>query len=321
MNLHAKITTTLLMALSATALYGQKAIPDLHQAFDTFSQQLEKSHFTTHETKIEEEKAICLLKTFAIPKKKSGCFETYRNALVANGRIAYTSYSQKAGARADDDSQKTITINFSYGKDGSQYIVFGNDSRYNYEMRCLRAPKDSTMRYVYAVKWNTDNDSVVGTAYKLYGLDPKRRRRSRTYTFGNRYSLDSLHQLDSLSSRLSVLRKLDSLDLGRNARVYMIDSNREITNSEFLQKLSNLRAALKTAKGEGDSKEKTLTLQTGVVNKIVELCNRHGHVLSLQEVYFCKSALKAMKKEISDDYLCGLLDLTANNLGTKKQSK
>ena len=288
-----------LMMLSS-ACHAQKPIPNIDQAFDKFVQDLLQDDLVTSSTMNTYNIGMMKGFEFAVPRKKQKMVDTFHKALLSNSRLAYISFTKKAGSASIE------TNRVGYGNNNSTTYEFGTHKDRNYNLQYIRNCKDSTMRYVYALVWYPGKDDMVlGSVYKFYSKDPQ------AYKVSLSYKMNAVQGLDSLVS-------LGSIKYNRNlARSYDLEMTPPKDAAEFMVQLNTLRAAFKNANDQypylGDQVTRR-TLQTGVANKIVKLCKGYGKLLNADEKKFCATSLNKMKKDTDDEYLQSLLELTANSL-------
>ena len=288
-----------LMMLSS-ACHAQKPIPAIDQAFDKFVQDLLQDDLVTSSTMNTYNIGMMKGFEFAVPRKKQKMVDTFHKALLSNSRLAYISFTKKAGSASIE------TNRVGYGNNNSTTYEFGTHKDRNYNLQYIRNCKDSTMRYVYALVWYPGKDDMVlGSVYKFYSKDPQ------AYKVSLSYKMNAVQGLDSLVS-------LGSIRYNRNlARSYDLEMTPPKDAAEFMVQLNTLRAAFKNANDQypylGDQVTRR-TLQTGVANKIVKLCKGYGKLLNADEKKFCATSLNKMKKDTDDEYLQSLLELTAISL-------
>ena len=288
-----------LMMLSS-ACHAQKPIPDIDQAFDKFVQDLSQDDLVTSSTMNTYNIGMMKGFEFAVPGKKQKMVDTFHKALLSNSRLAYISFTKKAGSASIE------TNRVGYGNNNSTTYLFGAHKDRNYNLQYIRNRKDSTMRYVYALVWYPGKDDMIlGSVYKFYSKDPQ------AYKTSLSYKMKAVQGLDSLVS-------LGSIKYNRNlARSYDLEMTPPKDAAEFMMQLNTLRAAFKNAKDLypylGNQVTRR-TLQTGIANKIVKLCIGYGKLLNADEKKFCATSLNKMKKDTDDEYLQSLLELTANSL-------
>ena len=288
-----------LMVLSS-ACHAQKPIPAIDQAFDKFVQDLSQDDLVTSSTMNTYNIGMMKGFEFAVPGKKQKMVDTFHKALLSNSRLAYISFTKKAGSASIE------TNRVGYGNNNSTTYLFGAHKDRNYNLQYIRNRKDSTMRYVYALVWYPGKDDMIlGSVYKFYSKDPQ------AYKTSLSYKMKAVQGLDSLVS-------LGSIKYNRNlARSYDLEMTPPKDAAEFMVQLNTLRAAFKNANDQypylGDQVTRR-TLQTGVANKIVKLCKGYGKLLNADEKKFCATSLNKMKKDTDDEYLQSLLELTANSL-------
>ena len=288
-----------LMMLSS-ACHAQKPIPAIDQAFDKFVQDLSQDDLVTSSTMNTYNIGMMKGFEFAVPGKKQKMVDTFHEALLSNSRLAYISFTKKAGSASIE------TNRVGYGNNNSMTYEFGTHKDRNYNLQYIRDRKDSTMRYVYALVWYPGkNDVVLGSVYKFYSKDPQAYKMSLSYKMNAVQGLDSLVSLGNIRYNKNLVRS------------YGLDMTPPKDAAEFIMQLNTLRAAFKNARDQypylGNQVTRR-TLQTGIANKIVKLCKGYGKLLNADEKKFCASSLNKMKKDTDDEYLQSLLGLTANSL-------
>lgn len=288
-----------LMMLSS-ACHAQKPIPAIDQAFDKFVQDLSQDDLVTSSTMNTYNIGMMKGFEFAVPGKKQKMVDTFHKALLSNSRLAYISFTKKAGSASIE------TNRVGYGNNNSTTYLFGAHKDRNYNLQYIRDRKDSTMRYVYALVWYSGkNDVVLGSVYKFYSKDPQTYKTSLSYKMKADQGLDSLVFLGNIRYNKNLVRSYD------------LEMTPPKDAAEFIMQLNTLRAAFKNARDQypylGNQVTRR-TLQTGVANKIVKLCKGYGKLLNADEKKFCATSLNGMKKDTDDEYLQNLLELTANSL-------
>ena len=295
-----KLAFVACLLVLSSACHAQKPIPAIDQAFDKFVQDLVQDDLVTSSTMNTYNIGMMKGFEFAIPERKQKMVDTFQKALLSNSRLAYISFTKKAG------SGRIETNRVGYGNNNSMTYEFGTHKDRNYNLQYFRDRKDSTMRYVYALVWYQGMDrSVKGSVYKFYSKDPQ------TYKKPLSYKMNAVQGLDSLVS-------LGNIRYNKNlVRSYDLEMTPPKDAAEFIMQLNTLRAAFKNARDQypyfGNQVTRR-TLQTGIANKIVKLCKGCGKLLNADEKKFCASSLNKMKKDTDDEYLQSLLELTANSL-------
>nr|WP_302971619.1 hypothetical protein [uncultured Prevotella sp.] len=308
-----KLAFVACLLVLSSACHAQKPIPDIDQAFDKFVLDLSQDDLVTSSTMNTYNIGMMKGFEFAVPRKKQKMVDTFHKALLSNSRLAYISFTKKAGSASIE------TNRVGYGNNNSMTYEFGTHKDRNYNLQYIRDRKDSTMRYVYALVWYPGkNDVVLGSVYKFYSKDPQTYKKpsanvkSFSYTQPFSYTKPSVQSLDSLV----LLAKNFKFDKSL-AGSYYFDETPPKDAAEFMMQLNTLRAAFKNAKDLypylGNQVFRR-TLQTGIANKIVKLCKGYGKLLNADEKKFCATSLNKMKKDTDDEYLQSLLELTANSL-------
>lgn len=302
-----KLAFVACLLVLSSACHAQKPIPNIDQAFDKFVQDLLQADLVTSSTMNTYNIGMMKGFEFAVPRKKQKMVDTFHKALLSNSRLAYISFTKKAG------SANIETNRVGYGNNNSTTYEFGTHKDRNYNLQYFRDRKDSTMRYVYALVWYPGkNDMVLGSVYKFYSKDPQTYKKPSANTQPFSYTKPSIQDLDSLFLQ----RKNFKFNMNL-AGSYYFDETPPKDAAEFMMQLNTLRAAFKNA---GDlysnfgNQVTRRTLQTGIANKIVKLCKGYGKLLNADEKKFCATSLNKMKKDTDDEYLQSLLELTANSL-------
>ena len=295
-----KLAFVACLLVLSSACHAQKPIPDIDQAFDKFVLDLSQDDLVTSSTMNTYNIGMMKGFEFAVPRKKQKMVDTFHKALLSNSRIAYTSFTKKAGSASIE------TNRVGYGNNNSMTYEFGTHKDRNYNLQYIRDRKDSTMRYVYALVWYPGkNDVVLGSVYKFYSKDPQAYKMSLSYKMNAVQGLDSLVSLGNIRYNKNLVRS------------YGLDMTPPKDAAEVIMQLNTLRAAFKNARDQypylGNQVTRR-TLQTGVANKIVKLCKGYAKLLNADEKKFCASSLNKMKKDTDDEYLQSLLGLTANSL-------
>lgn len=302
-----KLAFVACLLVLSSACHAQKPIPNIDQAFDKFVQDLSQDDLVTSSTMNTYNIGMMKEFEFAVPRKKQKMVDTFHKALLSNSRLAYISFTKKAGSASIE------TNRVGYGNNNSTTYEFGTHKDRNYNLQYFRDRKDSTMRYVYALVWYPGkNDMVLGSVYKFYSKDPQTYKKPSANTQPFSYTKPSIQDLDSLFLQ----RKNFKFNMNL-AGSYYFDETPPKDAAEFMMQLNTLRAAFKNA---GDlysnfgNQVTRRTLQTGIANKIVKLCKGYGKLLNADEKKFCATSLNKMKKDTDDEYLQSLLELTANSL-------
>lgn len=302
-----KLAFVACLLVLSSACHAQKPIPNIDQAFDKFVQDLLQDDLVTSSTMNTYNIGMMKGFEFAVPRKKQKMVDTFHKALLSNSRLAYISFTKKAG------SANIETNRVGYGNNNSTTYEFGTHKDRNYNLQYFRDRKDSTMRYVYALVWYQGMDrSVKGSVYKFYSKDPQTYKKPSANTQPFSYTKPSIQDLDSLFLQ----RKNFKFNMNL-AGSYYFDETPPKDAAEFMMQLNTLRTAFKNARDLYPNFEKLVTrrtLQTGIANKIVKLCKGYGKLLNADEKKFCATSLNKMKKDTDDEYLQSLLELTANSL-------
>lgn len=140
-----KLAFVACLLVLSSACHAQKPIPNIDQAFDKFVQDLLQDDLVTSSTMNTYNIGMMKEFEFAVPRKKQKMVDTFHKALLSNSRLAYISFTKKAG------SANIETNRVGYGNNNSTTYEFGTHKDRNYNLQYFRDRKDSTMRYVYAL--------------------------------------------------------------------------------------------------------------------------------------------------------------------------
>lgn len=305
--------TTAACIIMSLGVHAQKNIDN---AIDDFINNKNYAEYIKKEVSMEQngakDKSYCYSYTFELPSNKSKVLNSIHAAFNKDEPIAYNLAKRSSGI-----SDATLT-RVSYGRNLDKDISFGSHIDRNYEIMLFHDSNDSLYRYVYAIVWKekVKEDKVWGIIYKIYGKDPKKVNRPITRTIINMKDNGDIVTINDNGQIITHKSGNSSSFNNKNSSKFTIDTGNEtITNDmEFLQRFGNLRAAYQTSLREGGVNN--TTLNTGLVNKIVELCKSYGHLLTDSEKSICIDGIKEMQKLSVDNYLKALLNEAIN--GVKK---
>ena len=150
-----KLTFVACLMVLSSACHAQKPIPAIDQAFDKFVQDLSQDDLVTSSSMNTYNIGMMKGFEFAIPERKQKMVDTFQKALLSNSRLAYISFTKKAGSASIE------TNRVGYGNNNSMTYEFGTHKDRNYNLQYFRDRKDSTMRYVYALVWYQGMDRSV----------------------------------------------------------------------------------------------------------------------------------------------------------------
>lgn len=319
-----------LMAI-AVMVRAQSAVQGVDRAFDEFCNKLYSGNYITSSTQSTFKNGLYKATYFAMPAKNKKLVADFNNALFGSSKDAYSSFIKKAGS----SDKNTITV--GYMENNSQTIEFGAHPERNYNTQFFRDRQDSTMRYVYALVWYYKGDSLIGSADKIYGKDPKVKK-SRSYggwsitddgIVGPGLSItdDGIQLADGVSlgsalKSLSELKKLGNIDDMDNVMVIDNDSI-----DDPIQKFTNLQIVYSKlnnkykdyTKFSGTKRLDMLNVRRLMIatnNQIRSLINswRLGRRLTSDDKDFMSDQLKEMSSESKDKWLKKSLNELADSL-------
>ena len=170
-----------------------------------------------------------------------------------------------------------------------------------------RDTQDSLRRYAYAIVWaeTANGDSLRGNITEIYGRDPQK---ANTVTVLTPYS-SGLRHVTMINSDGTITVK--DTDTGKEYKIEsdMPANNKIETGMDFIKRFSSLRSTLLSPELIGQR-----TVQSSLINKIVELCREHGKLLNKEERIVCMKSLKDMVAERNDPYERDLLKLAMFSL-------
>lgn len=215
-------------------------------------------------------------------------------------------------------------VNVAYGENLEERIIFGSHIEKNYMTMLTTDPNDSLRRYVYGIVWQVDstNNHICGSLHKIYSLDPARRNEQTDFNKAIRLDTDGNIYFYNKGKRINVPFKWDGRGnmvtpdkertININALVDNIKTDSIMTKDEFLNKFSIIRSTyvkMPHTIGGIDS-----SLNTALVNKMVQLCSQYYSLLDKDEKDLCIKGLKEMQKYSTDKYLEGRLDIAIKKI-------
>lgn len=312
MKIFKYLATTATCILMSLGIHAQK---NINNAIDDFVNNKNYEEYIKKEVTMEQngltDKSYCYAYTFEIPANKSKALNRIYEAFNKDASNAYNLAKRSSGISNEE------LLRIGYGRDLDKSIVFGKHIDHNYEVMLFRDSNDSLYRYVYAIVWKekVKEDKVWGIIYKVYGKDPKKVNSTFTRTI-----IKSNGEIITINNKNGQIITHQSEPLSSNNKVYTNNPNVIIstgdtpikTNMDFLRRFGNLRVAYYAVQDEGGTNK--LTICTGIVNKILELCKSSGNLLSESEKTVCIDSMKEIQKHCKDNYLKALLNEAINEL-------
>lgn len=306
------LATTATCILMSLGIHAQK---NINNAIDDFVNNKNYEEYIKKEVTMEQnsptDKSFCYTYTFELPANKSKALNKIYEAFDKDASNAYNLAKRSSGISNEE------LLRISYGRDLDKSIALGTHIDRNYEIMLFRDSNDSLYRYVYAIVWKekVKEDKVWGIIYKVYGKDPKKvnstftrtiiKSNGEIITINNKNGQIITHQSEPLSSDNNVYTN--------NPNVIIRTGDTPIkTNMDFLRRFGNLRVAYYAIQDEGGANK--LTICTGIVNKILELCKSSGNLLSESEKAVCIDSMREIQKHCKDNYLKALLNEAINEL-------
>lgn len=306
------LATTATCILMSLGIHAQK---NINNAIDDFVNNKNYEEYIKKEVTMEQnsptDKSFCYTYTFELPANKSKALNRIYEAFDKDASNAYNLAKRSSGISNEE------LLRIGYGRDLDKTIALGTHIDRNYEIMLFRDSNDSLYRYVYAIVWKekVKEDKVWGIIYKVYGKDPKKvnstftrtimKSNGEIITINNKNGQIITHQIEPLSTDNNVYTN--------NQDVIIRTGDSPIkTNMDFLRRFGNLRVAYYAIQDEGGANK--LTICTGIVNKILELCKSSGNLLSESEKTVCIDSMKEIQKHCKDNYLKALLNEAINEL-------
>lgn len=250
--------------------------------------------------------------TFKIPSDKQKYLEQLSKAFKYSKPEAYYFFTQEAGL-----SSQKIT-NIAYGENLEYKHGYGGYFNRNYSIACIKDPADSLKRYCYAMTWWYEEPARSEIHVKLdkfYSYIPEEWEKMQEKN-GNHIVISNNNEIGNLSKKeLRQLKKL--LGNGYNITISNNSSSQKTdtitSSSEFLLRFGNLKNMYNKNQQEEGMTETTIS--TVLANKILELCNNYGHILSASEKNICIETLKDMNKYTPDKFIKGIFNEAIKKLG------
>lgn len=294
---------------------GAHAQKNIDNAIDDVVNNKNYEEYIKKEVTMEQngvkDKSYCYSYTFELPSNKSKALNSIHSAFNKDASNAYNLAKRSSGI-----SDATL-MRVSYGRNLDKEILFGKHIDHNYDVMLFHDSNDSLYRYVYAIVWKekVKEDKVWGIIYKIYGKDPQKVNRPATRTIitmkdnGDIVTInDNGHIITHKSGQSSSYNNNKDFS---NITIHTSDDAIK-TDMDFLKRFGNLRVAYYAVLDEGGSNK--LTICTGIVNKILELCKSYGSLLNESEKVTCMDSIKEMQKRSKDNYLKALLNEAINEL-------
>lgn len=331
----ARIILTAALLLTALSASAQKPVQDVRQAFDEFVASLAKDKSITSSQRTKYSNGSEQTVNFAIPRKTSKAVSKFNDILTASEALSYSLFVKTAGT--SDNSTFTV----AYGDDNEERLQFGKHADHNYNVQGFHDSKDSTMRYVYALVWYNSNDSLKGSAYKIYGKDPQKEvskqgkidlgKREwvidgdRIFGSGVVIDDDDDFDLDNLDDDDFTPRSTDGKPIKLSGKTKIKSS------SDFISQFNNLHVLYTSLndkykdyrKCSGEEKTrmlKLLNLMAGVLNKANDMCSNYYNVINTDMKRFVADQLRDMAKESKVSYLGDGFRAIANTLISRDMS-
>lgn len=304
------ITVAVALAITPLTMTAQE---NLRASFKQFlndksvKENVETNAYIENDEKTDKPLSYYYRHSFSLPMSSRKQLNAVLEAFRKDVGKAYTVYQrgQRKGYKGNSSETLSPFVNLAYGKNLEKRMSYGVHPDRNYNIMLVRDSQDSLCRYAYAVVWYVDSatNKLCGTLDEMYGKDP---RKVEKPTFG----LGSLPSsgLNSMPNASNMTNE-DLLNLYNLYKMSKGGDEDTINNSiDFLKRFGNLRAAYKKNLREGGVDD--TMLNTGLVNTIVELCKKHGKILSTAEQDLCVNELKELQRITDDKYLKQLLGVS-----------
>lgn len=312
--------TMLCSSISITA----DAQEHLASAFNNFVNDKNLAEYITSSTQVNKSgsstkpTSFSYIYKFDLPSNKRKALNQVIAAFNQDRDSAYSVFTKSAGIEPQSE------VNVAYGENLEERIIFGSHIEKNYMTMLTTDPNDSLRRYVYGIVWQVDstNNHICGSLHKIYSLDPARRNEQTDFNKAIRLDTDGNIYFYNKGKRINVPFKWDGRGnmvtpdkertININALVDNIKTDSIMTKDEFLNKFSIIRSTyvkMPHTIGGIDS-----SLNTALVNKMVQLCSQYSSLLDKDEKDLCIKGLKEMQKYSTDKYLEGRLDIAIKKI-------
>lgn len=277
------IVLTCLVAMSIPAS-AQKIPQMIDQAFDDFISSVLKDDYVTASHSEAYTEGYYKEYAFAMPAKRGKVLDKLNENMKLNSRDASSSLMKKAGGNAD------TKLTVMYGENRVHTRIFGSKKENNYNVQVFnRNAAQPGMQTAYALVWKKSNDSIFGTAFKIYSKDPTKGKSVRW----SKYEMDS-----------------DGTVTINGKPYYKSGSDTSVTvpktSADFLQQFTNLSTLFKSYATDYEAFKKKYdvapqlittrtTFLTGAANKIMRLCKEYGNVLDKYDRGNVKNSLMSLK--------------------------
>lgn len=181
---------TLILSFAMLAAIVANAQEAMSKAIDTFVEnnynhitKLSSSNWSLSDGGKGEQKSYY----FTLPQNKQDLLLPIMKGFEKDKPKAYSIYTKEAGKNDNG-------LSIAYGKNNSSRCNLGTHKKRNYEVACIRDPKNENLRSVYALVWyDDDNNMVSGSVHKFYGADPEKEKSRRTIIVnGKNYDMQTL---------------------------------------------------------------------------------------------------------------------------------
>ncbi len=256
-----------------------------------------------------------------------------------SGNSSMQRYIFKAPLELKDKLDKTVKNMKAHRKDAYNYqerlnqfggtytsLSYGDHNEksvpiFTYELMdgillAVRDNKDENKRYAYVLEWTVEREQIIGAMAIVYGFDPQKQEKKPEEKQGPYLYLGKVTMQGNrvISADTTAIVSPDSKDFGEWSQQFrhMVDTvkfsmpesllqqKKITTDTEFLERFSNLRIALQNSNDEA--------LSASLVNKLMDLCKRRAKLLDSHQLEACIQALCRLKGKHKDLYVVDILE-------------
>ena len=266
----------LIATMVSVVAQAQESIEQLFLALDARDDKtlLSKSHY---EDDSDKPTTFCRYDEIKMAKTAFGNLGEEFSKTFTNEKEAYKIYKFTLSEPANS------TFRVPYGLQNEFSVTFGSHSDHNYLVALFRDKAKSQKRHAYALVWYVKGDNVIIMRYHIYGDDPAKVEHEHVITYDGKQIFDN---------KGYALSRLGNIEPAIN------------DDLDFMKRFGTLRSSFISTHASS-----TLVL-SGIVVKIVELCKKHGKLLTDTERDTCDRCLQDLKDNHShgDVFITGMLE-------------
>lgn len=256
---------------------------------------------------------------FNLPATDNKKIDKLINAFNKDTDKAYNVYTRNAGI--SDMSLANIAVGEK--NKGGYNVNFGKHKERNYMVMLVRDKQNKMKRYVYAIVWYNDtaDNRLCGSLHKIYGPDPNKQGSRNGYSG---YGPDNIVYSDGevtiyKNGKPAVIYNPGNMENLIDDEIEtdsMSDSNRIykrslMSSDEFIRRFGIIHDAFMNLPPQPDNEN---GYENALLNKMVNLCDKHFSALDNTERKACLKCLAEMRQRCKNKYQEGLIDIARKRL-------